>query len=90
MTTHVAWLAVAVVVVDQLYTVLCAWPRTWVAQTLVDVSLTAWPHEASRTATLKTSNLIHAGAIVMTSSRHTVVYVYLTNYTQRSCNEQTV
>lgn len=86
--THVAGAAVAVVVVDELYTVLRARAGARVAETLVDVSLAPRSHESGRTLALEPAHLVHTRAVVVTRPWHTVVHVDLTDDPQRTCKQE--
>lgn len=84
-TPHVAGPTVAVVVVDELYTVQSARASTRVAEALVDVSLTPRSYKPCWTVALEASHAVHTRAVVVASARHTVVYVDLTDDAKSTC-----
>lgn len=85
MATHVARLAVAEVVVDELHAVLRARAATRVGQALVDVPLAAWADEAGRALAFEATHFVDTGAVIVASAREAVVHVDLTDDAQGPC-----
>lgn len=87
MTTSPALLAVALVVVQELYTVRGAVVGAGVGQTLVDVTLAPGPGVARTTLAGEASDLVHTDSTIETCSDVAVVKILLT---QRSfCSRRT-
>ena len=82
--SHVAGLAVAVIVVDQLHAVLGSRRRARIGQALVDITLASRSHEAGRTFAFEAADLVAAGPIVVTSADSAVVHVQLAYEAQRA------
>lgn len=80
---------VAVEIVNQLHTVLCPKWRAWIGQTFIDISFAAWAHKTGWTFTLKSSNLVDAGTIIVARCWGTVVDIDVTNFTQGSYKKST-
>lgn len=82
--THVTWFAVAMVVIDELNTVLSAKGRAGVREALVDVSFTARTNKTWRTLTLIAAYFVSTSTVVVANPLHTVVHVDFTNIPQSS------
>lgn len=76
-TTHVTRLAVAMIVVDQLYTILRARRGARIRQAFVDIAFTSWSDKPWWTSTLETAHLVGTRAVVMTSTYHAIIDVDL-------------
>ena len=83
-TAHVARLAVASVVVDQLDAVQSSSSRARIGETFVDVAFASRPDETGRTLALESADLVDASASVVTGSFETLVDVDLAEDAQRS------
>lgn len=83
-TAHVAGFAIAVIVVDELYTILSSRGGARIRETLVYVALAARTDETRRATTLESSDLVGARAVVVTRTVDAVVDVYLAYYSQRT------
>lgn len=86
-TTHVTRLAIAVIVVDQLYAILGARRGARIRQALVDIAFASRSDETGRTFALESAHLVGTGAVVMTGTYQAVVGVdvaYDTKSTERA------
>jgi len=86
-TTHITRLTIAVIVVDQLYTILCARRGARIRQTFVDIAFTSRSDETGRTFALETAHLIGTCTVVMTGTYQAVIGVdvaYDTESTERA------
>jgi hypothetical protein len=72
--------AVALVVVEQLHTVCCAWTSAWLGKALVDVALAPLASEASRAATLKGANTVDTLASVEARVLLAIVHIHLAEF----------
>lgn len=79
MATHIASLAIAVVVVDKLDTILRSRASTGITQAFVDIAFATRPDKSRRTCALEASDFVYTGSVVVARAHHAIVHVNFTD-----------
>ena len=79
-TSTPAWSAVALVVIEQLHTVCCAWTSAWLGKALIDIALAPLASKAWWAKTLKGANTVHTLAAIEARVLIAIVHIHLAEF----------